>query len=119
MTKSASALLVAFGLLAGSTWAQPTSVTDDVQEGKRLALLICANCHIVASDQPFPPILQPPAPAFNSIAQRTSFSADSIRTFLTTMHRDTTNPVSMPNLQLVDYEIKALVAYLSSLRKPL
>ena len=50
----ASAWLVAFGVVAGSAWAQEAG-TDDVQQGHRLAILICANCHIAAKDQPFEP----------------------------------------------------------------
>jgi mono/diheme cytochrome c family protein len=111
----ASAWLVAFGITGSSAWVEQTSVTDDVRQGKRLALLICANCHIVARDQPFEPILRPPAPSFESIAQRSIINADALQTFLTTTQRDISNPHGMPNLQLVDYQIKALTAYALSL----
>lgn len=93
------------------------SVTDDVQQGKRLAMLICSNCHIVARDQPFEPILRPPASSFEFIAQRSTINNDSVRTFLTTTHRDISNPEGMPNPQLLDYQIKQVAAYLLSLRK--
>jgi mono/diheme cytochrome c family protein len=112
----ASAWLVAFGVVAGSAWAQEAG-TDDVQQGHRLAILICANCHIAAKDQPFEPILRPPAPSFESIAQRSTISADSVRTFLTTTHRDISTPEGMPNPQLLDFQTEQMAAYLLSLRK--
>lgn len=117
IARIASAWLVAFGVVAVSAWAQEASVTDDVQQGKRLAMLICSNCHIVARDQPFEPILRPPASSFESIAQRSTINNDSVRTFLTTTHRDISNPEGMPNPQLLDYQIKQVAAYLLSLRK--
>ena len=112
-----SAWLVAFGVAAGSAHAQDASATDDVQQGHRLAIIICANCHIAARDQPFEPILRPPAPPFESIAQRGTTNADSLRTFLTNTHRDISNPEGMPNPQLLDFQIKQVSAYLLSLRK--
>jgi cytochrome c1 len=56
-------------------------------------------------------------PTFESIAQRSSITADSVQTFLTTTHRDIGNPQGMPNPQLLDYQIKQVAAYLLSLRK--
>jgi len=109
---AASVLLAAS--FVGSAWGQQA---EDVKEGRRLADLICANCHVVANDQIVSPILQPPAPSFESIAQRSSFNADSVTTFLRTMHRDARQASGMPNLHLLEYEIKALVVYLASLQK--
>jgi cytochrome c len=102
--------------VVGSARAQEAG-TDEVQEGHRLATLICAACHVAARDQPFEPILRPPAPSFESIAQRGSTTADSVRTFLSTTHRDVAGPTGMPNPQLLDYQIKQIAAYLLSLRK--
>jgi len=117
MIRIASASVAVFAVLAGSVLAQQTSTTDDVQEGKRLALLICANCHVVARDQPVQPILQPPAPSFETIAQRQNINTDSIRQFLTSTHEDATNPKGMPNPRLQNYQIGPLAAYVLSLRK--
>ena len=82
-----------------------------------MATLICSSCHVAARDQPFEPILRPPAPSFDSIAQRSSFTNDFVQTFLTTAHRDISNPTGMPNPQLLDYQTKQIAAYLASLRK--
>jgi cytochrome c1 len=111
----ASALLVAFGVAGGSASAQ--EAPDEVEQGHHLATLICSPCHVAASDQPFEPILRPPAPSFSSIARRSSITNDSVQTFLATTHRDISNPTGMPNPQLLDYQVKQVAAYLMSLRK--
>jgi hypothetical protein len=38
--------------------------------------------HIAARDQPLQPILRPPAPSFESLAQRSSMSGDFVQSFL-------------------------------------
>src|SRR6202035_405476 len=86
--------VIGFGVLAGTAWSQEPT-TNDVQQGHRSANLICSNCHVASSDQQFAPILRPPAPSFESIAQREATSADSVRKFLTTTHRDLSNPEGM------------------------
>jgi mono/diheme cytochrome c family protein len=114
--------IVLLGLIAACAtaclaWGQDGGSTDDIQQGRRLAIRVCANCHLVAPDQPFKPILQPPAPSFESIAQRPNVSAASISAFLTTTHRGLDNPKGMPTPELLDYQIKRVTAYLLSLRK--
>ncbi len=72
--------LGAFAIAAGAAWTaspQQAAPTDDAQEGHKLAVIICSNCHVAASDQPFAPILRPPAPSFESIAQRGNTTTDS------------------------------------------
>jgi len=114
---AASALLLALAVGSGTAVAQERG-TDDVQGGHRLATIICSNCHVAAPDQPFRPILDPPAPSFDSIAQRSNVDADFIAKFLTTTHRDISNPNGMPNPQLLDFQIRQITAYLLSLKKP-
>jgi cytochrome c1 len=63
------------------------------------------------------PILDPPAPSFESIAQRTDIGAEWLEEFITTTHRGLDSPKGMPNPSLVDYQVKEVVAYLLSLRK--
>ena len=91
--------------------------TEDIQQGKRLAMRICSNYHVVAHGDAPQPILQPPAPSFDSIAQRSTTTADYLRKFLKTTHRDLRNLQGMPNLELSDWQIEPLTAYLLSLRK--
>lgn len=97
--------------------AQETPSPDDVKKGHDLAVLICSNCHVAAPDQRFTPVLQPPAPSFESIAQRNSLGADTIESFISTTHRGIDNPAGMPNPQLLGYQVKQVAAYLLSLRK--
>jgi mono/diheme cytochrome c family protein len=104
---------LALGVLGRPAAAQE----DDVAKGHRLATLICSACHVAASDQDFQPILQPPAPPFAAIAQRNNVTADFLQTFLTTTHRDISNPKGMPNPLLLDYQVKEISAYILSLRK--
>ena len=91
---------------------------NDVQAGHKLAIVVCANCHVAAPDQPNNPILRPPAAPFASIAQRPSFTADWLQDYMKTTHRGLDNPNGMPNPQLLDGQVKQVSAYLLSLRKP-
>jgi hypothetical protein len=77
--------------------ARPAQSVNDVQEGHQLADIICSNCHKVSQDQSFEPVLRPPAPSFESIAQRKDMTIDFVRTHLATTHRDISNPRGMPN----------------------
>jgi mono/diheme cytochrome c family protein len=88
-----------------------------VRKGRELAILVCANCHAAASSQPFEPILQPPAPSFESIARRKDIDADWVQSFLATTHRGLDNPNGMPNPRLLDSQIKQMAAYLLSPRE--
>jgi mono/diheme cytochrome c family protein len=116
--RSASGWLLAFGVFASTASPQESnSVSDDVQNGHHLAAIICSVCHVTGPDQSFEPILRPPAPSFESIAQRSTISADTIRMFLTTTHRDSSKPAGMPNPGLLDFQVKQVAAYILSLRE--
>lgn len=115
LTRIALACLVALCLAAGPAGSQNAGSQEDVRQGHDLAVKICSYCHVAALDQANEPILQPPAPSFESIAQRKTL--DLAQTFLTTTHRDISNPKGMPNPQLLDFQVKQVAAYLLSLRK--
>jgi len=74
--------LVACSALAAAQTHQVNSLSDDVQNGHYLAVLICSNCHVASPDQSIEPILQPPAPSFESIAKRSTTTSETIRAFL-------------------------------------
>ena len=97
--------------------AQQPPEERDVGEGHRLAVKICDARHVAASDQQFLPILRPPAPTFQVIADRPGTIAALLRNFLLTTHATITNTGNMPNLQLTDDQVGVLVAYILSLRK--
>jgi cytochrome c1 len=102
-------IVVAAGRAAAQ---QPTDIAD----GRDLSLQVCTFCHVVATNQQFPPILRPPAPTFRSIANRSNTTAASLSMFLHTPHKDIPTPADMPNLQLSDEQIGKLVVYMLSLR---
>ena len=112
-TRTVSVLSLIFWTGLFPAFAQPDA-KDEVQKGHQLAATICAVCHVAAADQPYPPIMQPPAPSFTSIAQR--MDAESLTKFVATTHRGLDTPKGMPNPQLMDYQIKQVVAYILSLR---
>jgi mono/diheme cytochrome c family protein len=120
MQMTASRWLVAAGVavyVAVCPAAAQEGGANDVKKGHELAAIVCSNCHLAAADQRFPPILDPPAPSFTSIAQRKDVTAESLTKFITTTHRGLDNPSGMPNPSLADYQVKQVVAYLLSLRK--
>lgn len=108
--------MLVFWMAVGSAWGQEGNLADDVRKGHQLAALLCGTCHVAAADQPFEPILNPPAPAFAAIAQRKDVTPDWLQNFLSTTHRGLDNPKGMPNPYLTDYQIKQVIAYLMSLR---
>ena len=118
------ALFLAIFVIAGClalTLAQAQQaggVSNDVQKGHYLAVLMCSNCHVISRDQSIEPVLQPPAPSFESIAQRSSTSSETLGTFLATTHRDIGNSAGMPNPELLDFQMRQVEAYVLSLRKP-
>ncbi len=109
--------LVGLSLLSGLARAEEPATSDDVREGRRVALLVCSTCHVVERGQPFGPALEPPATPFQTIAQRSNIDADYLRTFLTTTHSSVSNLRAMPNPQLTDTYVRQVTAYLLSLRK--
>jgi len=109
-------LIALLGAVA-SAYGQPAGTSDSVQAGHKLAILVCANCHVVATDQPGKPILRPPAAPFQAIAQRKSVDAAWLENFLKTTHRGLDEPNGMPNPQLLDFQVKQVTDYLLSLRK--
>jgi cytochrome c1 len=104
-------------IIQASAWAQGADTKDDVRAGHHLAIMLCADCHVVASDQPYAPTLAPPAPSFQSIAQCSNTNMDSLRKFLRSTNQSLENPKGMPNPMLADFQIRQIGAYLLSLRK--
>jgi mono/diheme cytochrome c family protein len=88
-----------------------------VARGGDLARLVCSDCHVVAADQDFPPVLQPPAPSFLDIANRPGTTAKSLRQFILTTHWNMKSArVTMPNPKMRPEDAAVLAAYIMSLR---
>jgi len=112
-----SVCFAVFWMTVGSAWAQESNSEKELRAGHQLASMLCGTCHVAAADQPFAPILNPPAPPFASIVQRKDFNVAWLQNFLTTTHRGLDEPSGMPNPYLADYQVKQVVAYMMSLRK--
>ena len=87
-----------------------------VAAGRRLALEVCASCHVVSADQGRAPILNPPAPAFVEIAARPEVTEVSLRKFLPGPHGETRRNNAMPSFLLPASQVDGVVAYLLSLK---
>lgn len=109
--------LVALCIVTCSAWGQVGNTADDVRKGHDLAVTVCATCHVAAPDQIYEPMMKPPAPSFQSIAERKDINANSLQKFMSTTHRGLDHPLGMPNPELMDYQMKQVVAYILSLRK--
>lgn len=115
--RTAATLLATLWMTGASAWAQAVTTGDEVRKGHHLAIMLCAGCHLVAPDQPYAPTAGTLAPPFLSIAQRPGTTINSLRDFLTTTHQGLDKRQGMPNPMLADFQIKAIAAYLLSLRK--
>jgi len=109
--------LLSFFVIAKPAWTQEKTDATEVSAGHRLAILVCANCHLAAQDQPNEPILRPPAEPFASIARKNSVNADWLQSYLKTTHRGLDNPKGMPNPDLLDFQVRQVSAYILTLRK--
>ncbi len=112
----AAAVLCA--LCTPRTSAAGVPTTPDLARGEHVARLVCSACHVVATDQEFPPLLKQAAPAFAEIANRPGVTAQSLQRFINTTHWDVDKlPMSMPNPMLSRSESQAVTRYILSLRK--
>ncbi|MBV9994339.1 MAG: cytochrome c [Caulobacteraceae bacterium] len=115
--------------LTAMTWALaaiwPTADThsadvqakDPVVVGRKIAVRVCADCHVVTPDQKSARLLFQRTPSFPEIANRPATSARSLEQFLYTTRWDQYGrPMTMPNLNLPKEQAGYVVAYIMSLR---
>jgi len=79
----------------------------DASNGKRVAELWCAACHVVTVNQRQ---ANADAPPFEEIAKRPNFSEPGLVTFLLDPH------AKMPNMNLTRIEASDIAAYIGTLR---
>jgi len=108
---------IAFIGLTAPAFSQTDNAADEVSKGHLLAARVCSVCHLAAPDQESKPLLQPPGPPFQEIAQRPGLTAEALEKFITMAHRGLDNPKGMPNPDLAAYQVKQVAAYIMSLRK--
>lgn len=111
---AAVALFTAWAAIAANA---PKIAAGDAEAGKRLALLACTGCHIVAPDQPFKPVYSGPPrpPDFKEIANKPDITAESLRRHLETLPAVPQNS-RMPNPMLSTEELRDVAAFIISLR---
>ncbi len=96
-------------LLMGQASSPVMSVelAGQVEDGRRIARAICAECHLVeGSGKP-----GAPGASFAAIAAMPSTTSVAIKVFLKTTHGN------MPDIILSESEIDALAAFIMSLRQ--
>lgn len=82
----------------------------DPERGQKLAVQLCAGCHVVSSEQTGK--VTAGVPSFRAIANRPEQTWERIAKVLIQPH------APMPNIHLTRQEIRDIVGYLDSLRKP-
>jgi mono/diheme cytochrome c family protein len=101
--------------------AQAADPVRDPQlvRGEKVAQQVCSACHLVAKNQEFPPLLNPPAPSFIDIANRPGTSPESLQRFILTTHWDVGSvPMKMPDPMLMKPQAHAVARYIVSLKSP-
>jgi cytochrome c len=99
---------LAAALAAAATGAQ-AQTGGDARRGGELAGQWCASCH--GTGEANGQILSDAAPSFQTVAERPTTTATSLRLFLQTPHR------RMPNFALSGAETDDAVAYILSLKR--
>lgn len=102
MNLKPSILLAAVAGIVAPAWAQ----SPDVALGRDMAHQWCAGCHQVEASDPMNEL----APAFADIANDPERTPERLQIWLTSEHPQ------MPDFNLGDREVAALIAYLESLR---
>jgi mono/diheme cytochrome c family protein len=102
-----SAIFSILGMVAASK-AQDIG---DVQQGRQLALDVCAACHAVRAGQTQSPLAT--APSFEEIAHMPGMTAAALAFWLTAQSH---HHPTMPNFILSPQQVRNVSAYLLSLR---
>jgi mono/diheme cytochrome c family protein len=107
-----SALALAAGAF-GATASAQQAAAGDIPQGHRLALSMCASCHVVDAEHPTVLLPKPAAPSFETIAGRPGMTADVLRTMLRAHQAYSPN---RPAMFVGDDQVPPIVAYIMSLK---
>jgi mono/diheme cytochrome c family protein len=118
-----AAVVACNALTATATYAQSKPVAQgkpvdgSVEAGRDLALNACTGCHMVARDQPYPPIYKGKGrpPDFKDIANKPDMNAAALRNYLASL------PVvpktgKMANPDLTEDEMRDVSNFIMTLR---
>ena len=101
-----SFVIAAVAALCATADTVDPALATDASNGKRLAELWCAACHVVTMNQRQ---ANADAPPFEEIAKRPNFSEPGLVTFLLDPH------AKMPNMNLTRIEANDIAAYIKTL----
>jgi mono/diheme cytochrome c family protein len=93
------------GIIATVSVAQ----AQDIEQGRQLALEVCATCHAVLPDEVLSPVAT--APSFEVVAMTPGMTAAALNVWLTAQSHPT-----MPNILLSQQEVGDVSAYILSLQ---
>ena len=96
--------------ILGMVAASKAQDIGDVQQGRQLALDVCAACHAVRAGQTQSPLAT--APSFEEIAHMPGMTAAALAFWLAPRSHHPT----MPNFILAPQQVRNVSAYLLSLR---
>ncbi len=97
-------------MMQTSASAQAVANGDEIRKGHHLAVMLCADCHVVASDQTYATDLKSSRAVFclDSPTHRHNGKVLTCKT-----HHGLDNPKSMSAPMLADFQIAAITAYRS------
>ena len=95
-------------VIAGTFATVPTVQAQDIQQGRQLALDVCAACHAVLAGQAQSPNAE--APSFEAVAATPGMTAAALNVWLTAQDHPT-----MPNIILSQTDVQDVSAYILSL----
>jgi mono/diheme cytochrome c family protein len=108
LMSTASVLVLASFMICVTAAAAEAQQIGSVREGSRLAYSECAQCHRVDKKGYS---LNPPAPAFDDIANVSGMTSTALTVALQTSHR------SMPNMIIKGRDAQHIIAYILSLKR--
>ena len=95
-------------VIAGTAATVAAAQAQDIQQGRQLALDVCAACHAVLARQTQSPIAK--APSFEAVAATPGMTEAALTVWLTAQDHPT-----MPNIVLSRTDVQDVSAYILSL----
>jgi mono/diheme cytochrome c family protein len=111
-------MLVVSCLVGTKAGAQDKNSVSNIgpEAGRTVARAVYSVCHSVP-DPPWRPLMNPPAPGFRVIANRSDATKASLLAFLRSTHKTMKTYNNMPALNITDDQADAVASYIMSLRK--